>query len=306
MRRGWPGALAATCLAAAIVCLGPPASLAATPTAPGTLSVTPTTVNTSVLQPFTLTFKASVIIKGGTVIMQVPRRWPAPQTQTAGAQGYTTCAGPCGSGTLSVASGAITITGLTLAPPSPFINSAEPSSIVVTYSAAPLPYSPGGTFTAMAQQDLRLAPVNTNAVQVTVDTPSQPLPTVSVSPSPATPSSTTAPPPTTASPSVSRSTSSSSPKPVISHTTHAPAGPGPGLPLSLALGLAAAFVAVLGATWFLRHRRAPVTAQSVRATASEGPPAQLSVRAIGPDATRTVRIEPNPGVAVTTLEEVER
>jgi len=305
MRRVWPRALAGAFLAAAIVGLGSPAALAATPTAIGTLSVSPGTVTAGVPQPFTLTltFTAQAVIPDGTVNIQVPLGWPLPETQTPGTPGYTVCAA-CGPGLLAVAGRTITVTNVSIAPASAFVR-VELSSISVTYSATLPAYAPGGTFTATAQQSPRLVPVSTNSEVVTVTTPGSPLPSVTVSspvsppPSPSPSASQTVSP----SPSPSRSLSSA---PLVSPTiTHVPDGSGSGVPIALVLGLAAAFAAILGVGRLLRHRRAPLTAQSVRAVPGEGPPPQVSVRATGADATRTVRIEPHAGVAVTTLEEAE-
>jgi hypothetical protein len=53
----------------------------------------------------------------------------------------------------------------------------------------------------------------------------------------------------------------------------------------------------------LRSRRPLVHAPGVRAVAEPGPPGQVDVQNTGPAATRTVRIESNPGASVTTIEE---
>ena len=53
----------------------------------------------------------------------------------------------------------------------------------------------------------------------------------------------------------------------------------------------------------LRSRRPLVHAPGVRAVAEPGPPGQVDVQNTGPTATRTVRIESNPGASVTTIEE---
>jgi hypothetical protein len=66
--------------------------------------------------------------------------------------------------------------------------------------------------------------------------------------------------------------------------------------LPLLLGLAGLAVGFL-AGWFMRPRWPP--GRNVRAVPHAGPPAQLSVRATGTDATHTVRIEPHPGAATT-------
>lgn len=76
------------------------------------------------------------------------------------------------------------------------------------------------------------------------------------------------------------------------------------MPIALVTGLASGFAVVLLAGWFLRPRRAPMIAQSVRAVPHEGRQIQLSVHATGTDATHTVRIEPYPGAATTTIREV--
>ena len=75
------------------------------------------------------------------------------------------------------------------------------------------------------------------------------------------------------------------------------------LPVLLIL-LAAGAAAVLRGVRFLRHRPQPPGApQSVQAVPYTGPPGTVTVQDSGTDDTHTVRIEPCPGAAVTTIEE---
>jgi hypothetical protein len=106
----------------------------------------------------------------------------------------------------------------------------------------------------------------------------------------------------TATPTTATSPASASPSSI--RATNVAAGSGSGTPLLL-LGVAAGLVVVLLSGWLLRHRPAPVIAQSVRAVPHAGPPEQLSVQKTGTDATHTVRIEPHQGAASTTTEERE-
>ena len=82
-----------------------------------------------------------------------------------------------------------------------------------------------------------------------------------------------------------------------------PTGTGP-----LVFLLAAAVMAAAGLTagvrrLRLRSRRPVVHAPNVRAVPEPGPPGQVDVHDTGPTATRTVRIESNPGASITTIEE---
>jgi hypothetical protein len=83
------------------------------------------------------------------------------------------------------------------------------------------------------------------------------------------------------------------------------AGPSSARPpiLLILILLTAGAAAVLSAIQFLRHRPQPAITPSVQAVPHTGPPGAVSIQHSGTDATQTVRIEPRPGVAVTTIEE---
>src|SRR5215831_4380939 len=142
-RHSWR-ALAGTCLAAAVMWVGLPVSLGGE-SAPhvsaggvgpvagvslvsavlpgradqqtyGTLAASPNVVNAGSSQTFTLLFTATTAsFENGMVILQVPAGWPAPQTENASSDGYTT-ATTCTACTLATEPSAMKITGVTLAP----------------------------------------------------------------------------------------------------------------------------------------------------------------------------------------------
>jgi hypothetical protein len=242
----------------------------------GALAINPAAATAGTFLPFTLTFTTAVPVKDGSVILQVPAGWPAPQTETPGSDGYATSR----EGTLTTDPSTMTIqiAGLILA---------TNSSIAVRYSATvPPPTAAGDTFTAAVQQTLGSAPVNAGSVSVTVTAPT-PTPTPT-----ATPTVTPTPTPTaTATPSPTPTPASSS------------LWTWPGILLPLGLGLAVVLAVGLLVGWFTRHRPPPVITQSVRAVPHAGPPDQLNVHQTGTGATHTVRIEPHPGTPSTTIEE---
>jgi hypothetical protein len=89
----------------------------------------------------------------------------------------------------------------------------------------------------------------------------------------------------------------------ISSSSSQAGGSGSDVSILLVLGLIAGFAAVFLAGWFLHHHPRSGIPQTVRAAPDAGPPAQLSVRTTSAEATHTVRIEPHPGGATTTIKE---
>ena len=106
---------------------------------------------------------------------------------------------------------------------------------------------------------------------------------------------------------MSRSSSEASARPTA---TPPPPPPTPG-PKPLIISLTAiAVVATVGVTvaarrWLPRHPPSPPhpPPMSVQAVPNGGQPKMVSVRNTGPDVTHTIRLEPNPGAATTTIKE---
>ena len=334
-RRCWRRAVAGTCLAAAVGWagspvsptgviaagrsvrgFGPPTSVSlvsavlpgdAVQLTGGTLAVSPNAVNAGISQAFTLTFTASMRLVQGTLILQVPAGWPLPQVQTAGSDGFITCAA-CAPGSLITNAMTIMITGLVLSPPGAAI-AGPPSSIAVTYSATVPPSATGSTFTATAQQTSRSAPLGAGSAVVTVTPVTTPVTTPATTPATTpvtTPATTpvTTPVTTPATTPVTTPVTTPATTPVsISSSSSQAGGSGSDVSIPLVLGLIAGIAAVFLAGRFLHHHPGSGPPQTVRAAPDAGPPAQLSVRTTGAEATHTVRIEPHPGAATTTIKE---
>jgi hypothetical protein len=265
----------------------------------GTLAVSPDAVNAGISQAFTLTFTASMRLVQGTLILQVPAGWPLPQVQTAGSDGFITCAA-CAPGSLATNAMTIMITGLVLSPPGAAI-AGPPSSIAVTYSATVPPSATGSTFTATAQQTSRSAPLGAGSAVVTVTPVTTPVTTPATTPV-TTPATTPVTTPATTPVTTPVTSPVTTPVSIGSSSSQA-GGSGSDVSIPLVLGLIAGIAAVFLADWFLHHHPGSGPPQTVRATPDAGPPARLSVRTTGAEATHTVRIEPHPGAATTTIKE---
>ncbi len=245
------------------------------------LSVAPGSATAGSTTTFTLTFTAQVSFDGGSAYLQVPAGWSPPQQTAPGSPGYISCTSGC----LATP----TVSGMTIDVP----DLAGVPDIVVSYLATVPGPAASDAFTAAVQQTAQGAPQTVASASVTV------------SGSTVSPSSGASTGTASISPSSGVSTSSSGTATGGTTSTSTKGGGGSAShPVVLLLaGAVAAVALVLLGVWLARRRPVPVTGQAVQAVPHSGQPAQVGVRPAGTEPTRTVRIEPHPGSASTTIEE---